>query len=170
MLYLANNPLNKTGYVVIPRDAQPPAQQPGENELQYNDRLMHLSKEFIKAHPDQFAKLCLIRSYEFWRPYPKFSQFQTAKIMIACLGTLLPLYACSLWGLVLLRKNWRHLGPLLAVLIASYALHLVFGVSIRYRFPIEPLLIPTAAYSVYWLLQKNFPGWITDESDTLGKS
>ncbi|HPO09245.1 MAG TPA: glycosyltransferase family 39 protein, partial [bacterium] len=56
MLFLANNPDNKTGYVVIPRDANPPPQESGETELEYNDRLGALAKEFIRENPGQFVK------------------------------------------------------------------------------------------------------------------
>ncbi|HPA45066.1 MAG TPA: glycosyltransferase 87 family protein [bacterium] len=148
MLFLANNPDNKTGYVVIPRDANPPPQESGETELEYNDRLGALAKEFIRENPGQFVKLCTMRLFGFWWPMPIYEKFVSRSLVLLSLFTLLPLFVMALGGIYMLKKEWRLLFPILSVVLSTYLLHLVFGVSMRYRFPIESLLIPPAAYCV----------------------
>ncbi|HOE12117.1 MAG TPA: hypothetical protein PLQ35_11070 [bacterium] len=146
MLFLANNPDNKTGYVVIPRDAVPPSPEFGETELQYNERLGALAKEFIRENPGQFVKLCLLRLIVFWWPMPVYEKFSSFPLVLLSLLTLLPLFGAALGGVVMLKKKWKLLLPILSVVLSTWLLHLVFGVSMRYRFPIESLLIPPAAY------------------------
>ncbi|MFH1742802.1 MAG: glycosyltransferase family 39 protein [bacterium] len=156
MLYLANNPGNQTGYVVIPRDADPPGQDLYENELEYNDRLGDLAKEFIRENPGRFLWLCGMRVCRFWWPVPVYEKFSSPLLLIGSFFTFMPLFAAALWGVVLLRREWRILLPILGVILATYLLHLVFGVSMRYRFPIEPLLIIPASYSLSLLFQSRF--------------
>ena len=149
MLYLANNPKNETGGVLIPRDAEPPPrQEPEENEVEWNERLSRLAKEFIRENPGRFLHLCGMRLYQFWRVTPMYESFRSPLFLMVCLGLYLPLFGAALCGFVLLRDKWRLLLPLLAIILSTYALHVIFGVSLRYRFPIEALLIPLAAYTV----------------------
>lgn len=149
MLYLANNPKNETGGVLIPRDAEPPPrQEPEENEVEWNERLSRLAKEFIRENPGRFLHLCGMRLYKFWRVTPMYESFRSPLVLAVCLGSFLPLFVFAVAGFALLRDKWRLLLPLLAVILSTYALHVIFGVSLRYRFPIEALLIPPAAYAV----------------------
>lgn len=153
MLYLANNPDNYTGGVVIDRDARPPDREPHENELEWNERLGHLAKQFIRENPGRFLHLCGMRLYNFWRVTPMFEGFSSPLLVAVCLGSFVPLFGAALCGFILLKERLRLFLPLLAVILSTYALHVVFGVSLRYRFPIEPLLIPAAAYSLSFVFQ-----------------
>ncbi len=148
MLFLANNPDNETGGVLIPRDANPPDRRPDESELEYNNRLGKLAKEFIRENPGQFLKLVGMRFYQFWRLTPMYETFSSVLTNTVCFLSFLPLFVGALYGMWLLRHRFRILLPILAVVLSTYAIHLVFGVSLRYRFPIESLLVPPAAYAV----------------------
>ena len=148
MLFLANNPDNETGGVVIPRDANPPDRHSDESELEYNNRLGALAKTFIRENPGRFLELVGMRLYQFWRVTPMYRSLSSPLTNTVCLLSYLPLFVGATGGIWLLRGRFRILLPILAVVLSTYAIHLIFGVSLRYRFPIESLLVPLAAYAV----------------------
>jgi hypothetical protein len=153
MLYLANNPDNHTGGVLIPRDARPPEREPGENEIEWNERLGRLAKEFIRENPGRFLHLCGMRLYQFWRVTPMYEGFTSPMLLLVSVGSYLPLFVFALTGFVMLRGKLKRLLPLFAIVLSTYGLHVVFGVSLRYRFPIEPLMIPPAVYGLSCILR-----------------
>lgn len=107
--------------------------------------------QFIKEHPGQFARLCAIRFYEFWKVYSPRVSLLPNLATVASFGVALPFFLLQLF-----RRGWRR-GPelLFTLMIASQtAVHTVFTSITRYRMPIEPLVVVMAAAGAIWVVDR----------------
>ncbi|MBL7190864.1 glycosyltransferase family 39 protein [bacterium] len=119
------------------------------NEIERDKILNHNVLEFIKANPVIFAKLCVLRFYQFFRVTPSHHPHLFFKIAAwGSFGWILPL---SLIGALLLLPSWRKM--LLIYLLIGYniATHTLTASGIPHRLPIDPFLILLAAYSLHWI-------------------
>lgn len=110
---------------------------------------------WIKQHPARFLELCAIRFRELWKIYsPRIGLMQNL-VSVASFGVVLPLFLVQL-----ARRGWRR-GPelLLVLMIAGQtAIHTAFTAVVRYRIPIEPLVVVMAAAALVWAVDRFRPG------------
>jgi 4-amino-4-deoxy-L-arabinose transferase-like glycosyltransferase len=155
-LYSSNNPgatgilthdsrlFRDEGSTLYPRDRFP-------NEARRSNLYQRDAMAFIRANPGRFLRLCAVRLGEFWKLYsPRVPVWQSL-LTIGSLGLALPFAL-----LHIVRRGWRR-GPelLLVILIASLsAVHAIYWSVIRYRMPIEPLVLALAAAGFTWLLDR----------------
>jgi len=155
-LYASNNPratgilthdfriFRDEGTEVYPRDRFP-------NEAQRSKRYMGDAVAFIRGNPGRFLRLCAVRLGEFWKLYSPRVPIWQSLLTICSFGLALPFAA-----LHVVRRGWqRGAAMLFVILIASQsAVHTVYWSVIRYRMPIEPLILALAAAGFMWLLDR----------------
>jgi hypothetical protein len=149
-LYLGNNPKNPNGGIDWSRDVEPDIAArllaiPNEVERQraFNDR----ATAYIKEHPGAFVRAALQKFVRLWNIIPNATEFRGVYALVSALtfGPVLLLAVASvLWQWC----QWRRLAPLLIVIGYFTLVHVVTIASLRYRLPIEPLLIVLAATTI----------------------
>ncbi len=112
-------------------------------ETSYVQMKQQQAMAFIKGHPREFSRLTCARIVCFWCGVYD-SGFSPGAIPTALFGLI---------GLTLLafRKRveaWRFFWPLLIVPIPYYITH----ADVRFRFPLEPLLMPLSGYAIITLI------------------
>jgi 4-amino-4-deoxy-L-arabinose transferase-like glycosyltransferase len=107
------------------------------------------AKEFILNNPAKFASLSLKRLFHFWRLYPVVVTKRNKILALASSGVIIPF---GFMGIILsLKKYWKKtIFPIL--LIGSFSFfHMVFTSSIRYRVPLDPLVIVFASFFIVYI-------------------
>jgi 4-amino-4-deoxy-L-arabinose transferase-like glycosyltransferase len=155
-LYSSNNPgatgilthdfllFRDEGSTIYPRDRFP-------NEARRSRLYQRDAMAFIRANPGRFLRLAAVRLGEFWKLYsPRVPVWQSL-LTICSFGLALPFAV-----LQVARRGWRRGSELLLViLIASLsAVHVIYWAVIRYRMPIEPLVLALAAAGFTGLLDR----------------
>lgn len=149
-LYISNNP-QATGVMVIDQAYvdRTRAQRFADFGEADRDKLFQMEAiEFIRANPFRFMELCLIRVVELWKLYSPRVPLSNSLVVIASFGIAIPFFL-----LQVIRRGWRR-GPemLLTLIILSHTgLHMVYGSTVRYRIPIEPLVLVMAISSLCWI-------------------
>ncbi len=148
VLWEGNNPCNKTGGVA-------------EHDWNYNDGLpenlgeLEIDRwkkkqaiDFITSSPSTFIDLAFKKIVRFWHFWPNDPQFQTWKYIAVSLASFVPVLFFALISIVTLKKQWRKTSLIWLFVLYYTMLHMVTIGSIRYRLPLEPLLIALAAASL----------------------
>jgi hypothetical protein len=106
---------------------------------------------FILENPYRFAELCFIRFIQFWKLYSPRVPLINSLAVIASLGLALPFFFIQV-----IRRGWRP-GPemlLLLVILCHTAVHVIYISIVRYRIPIEPMIVVMAIQGFYWALEQ----------------
>jgi hypothetical protein len=104
--------------------------------------------KYIMQNPSNFFKIASLKFIRFWRllPYtPIVGGSIAAKITTL---SLLPILLLACITLVTRRKNIMSFTPILGFIAFLTLVHMITIGSIRYRYPLEPLLIVFAAPSL----------------------
>ena len=104
---------------------------------------------FILENPRRFAELCFIRFIQFWKLYSPRVPLINSLAVIASFGVALPFFLIQV-----IRCGWRR-GPemlLLFIIICHTSVHVIYISIVRYRMPIEPMVIVMAIQGFYWAL------------------
>lgn len=153
-LWEANNPWNPHGGVPPPGTPYLDVVPEGLGELERDQYMKRLALDFIAEDPARFARLAVSKFVRFWNLWPNAEGFGRGVYMLASLLSFGPVLVLSLASLYVLRDRWRELG-LIWLFVGYYtALHMVALASIRYRLPLEPLLIACAAACAGRLLSR----------------
>ena len=98
--------------------------------------------EFIRNNPGTFLRLCWVRWLQFWKIWSPRAGLLANTISILSFGTLLALCVAGLAT----RAGRAEEAMLLAALTVLLSLvHAVDPSIVRYRLPVEPLMIAMAA-------------------------
>jgi 4-amino-4-deoxy-L-arabinose transferase-like glycosyltransferase len=150
-LYISNNP-SATGILAVDyaRFAEIVQREyPGGawDEASRSRVFKAAALEFIRENPFRFVQLCVIRFLQFWKVYSPRVPLSHSVVVIATFGVALPFFLIEI-----LRGGWRSpAGMLLLLLISCHtAVHVVFTSIVRYRIPIEPLVIVLALAGFCW--------------------
>jgi hypothetical protein len=124
------------------------------NEVTRNGFLFRKALGFIAEHPLQFAQQTIIRVLRFWT-YMRPQEGWIAEIPLVMYLILILLAGFSL----LLRQAKSREMQLVLLFLISLPLPYYFTLVniFRYRFPIEPLLIIFASYTIYRLIARAMP-------------
>ena len=110
------------------------------------DALMkRLALDYMKEDPARTARVMLKKFHRFWNPWPNAEGYDKGLYKLAAVASFGPVLLLSLAGLWVLRDRWREWGVIWLFVGYLTALHMVAMGSIRYRLPLEPLLIACAA-------------------------
>ncbi len=112
-----------------------PAFWPLDEEAQ--DRaLRDAAVSFARAHPSRVAWLAVAKSARFWSPWPNAEGFTSFWLALPSALIVVPQYVLILIGSWNLRRDRRALVLLGLPLAYTFALHLLFVSSMRYRIPV----------------------------------
>jgi hypothetical protein len=146
-LYLGNNRNNTDAGIDWGHDVEPDvvAKLNVLPELQRQRAYNKAALDYIRQNPGVFIRAAAKRFIRFWNIVPNAGEFRSgvyAIISIASFGSIL------LLALVCTARRWRYwrvLAPLYLIIGYFTFVHVVTIASLRYRFPVEPLLIIMAA-------------------------
>lgn len=147
-LWEGNNPWNDYGGVARPGWGYLEDLPPGLNELEKDRWEKERAVEHIRSDPARFLRLSVKKFLRFWNLTPNAEEFDQPLYRWISLLSFGPVLCLSLLSPLLLWRRWRQWG--LLWLFAAYytALHVIALGSIRYRLPLEPLLIAMAGASL----------------------
>jgi len=120
----------------------------GLGEIQTNNWQKKKAIDFIKAYPYNFIKLCWKKFLRFWHLWPNFHWFNHGIykwISLLSFGPILLLSIASLW---FLRHEWKKTGIIWIFFSYYTCVHIITVGSIRYRLPLEPLMIALACATI----------------------
>lgn len=154
-LYLGNNPHNRNAGLNWKSDVEPEvvariAALPDETARQR--AFGEAATGYIKAHPAVFLQNVWKKFVRFWNVVPNAAEFKGGIYAAVSLASFGPVLLLAIVGTVRSRRSWRRLVPILLIVGYFTAVHSVVIASLRYRLPIEPLLIALAAGPVATLL------------------
>ncbi|MCK9918538.1 glycosyltransferase family 39 protein [Microbacteriaceae bacterium K1510] len=147
-LYLGNNRNNPNVGIDWAQDAEPDvvaAINALPDELARQHAYAKAARDYIESNPMTFVRAAALKFLRFWNVVPNASEYRSrfyALISVASFGSILILaLVCVLrqW------RRWRILAPIYLIIGYFTFIHIVTIASLRYRFPIEPLLIVMAA-------------------------
>lgn len=151
-LYEANSPRGTGGPAM--EEVGWPKEVSGMSEVERDRFLTRQALLFIRQHPLNFLKLAFVKLARFWNVVPNFAEYRSPGYVLVSLVCFTPVLILGLWGIVITLKEKGGIVPsILALPILYYTLlHMVFIGSIRYRIPIDALLILFASHRVTsWL-------------------
>lgn len=125
---------------------------------------------FIKGNPGFFLRAALHKFARFWNVLPNHPSLQRGLYMWGSVLSFGPILLLSLAAPFVLRRAWRDV--LLLWGFAGYytLLHMVTIGSIRYRLPLEPLLLAMAAAVLVRLFDVSARRFGIDARNTQGKA
>jgi hypothetical protein len=104
--------------------------------------------DFVRARPGRAGWLALVKAGRFWSPWPNAEAFYSPVLAVASAVVTLPVFALISLGLWDRRRDARALALLALPLAYTFALHLVFVSSMRYRVP--PLVPALGLAALGW--------------------
>jgi 4-amino-4-deoxy-L-arabinose transferase-like glycosyltransferase len=146
-LYLGNNPNNPDAGIDWATNVEPArvatiAALP--DELARQSAFAKTARDYIVDNPGAFARAAAKKFVRFWNIAPNAGEFRGIYAVISA-ASFGPVLALALLAVVRLWRQWRLLTPLYLIIAYFTVVHVVTIASLRYRFPIEPLLIVLAA-------------------------
>lgn len=156
--YWANHPVHGTDFKDVLGPGDPTYQDlvPAElrvlDEAALDQALLRRGLAFVRDDPIRYARLSQSRLddyFKFW-PSPESSRVSNLSRVLS-FGIALPFMLAGLW---MSRRNWRRTMPLLIFSLVYTAVHLLSWALIRYRLPVDAVLLVFAAVAVERLLAR----------------
>jgi len=145
-LLSGNNPSNQTGGIDTKLIDSILKFKGIENPVERDKAMGAYAWNYIKSDPRHFLQQAVLKFERFWLPWPHSEGYRSPIFLLLALLSF-PLVVLMAVVFVVWRgyAHWRQIMP--TVLFVGYltAIHMVFPGSIRYRLPLEPLLIILAA-------------------------
>ena len=145
-LYAGNNPLNKSGGGTRPEDVDLTPFYIIQDPLERNKALKEAAFDYIVENPGNFIYMAGVKFIRFWRLYPYVKDYQQWHVILTSILTYGFVLICAIgFALQKSKKCKLPLLPIFATIAYLTLVHMITVGSIRYRFPLEPLLIIFAA-------------------------
>jgi hypothetical protein len=154
VLWEGNNPWNETGGVSKPEWPYLDDRPRGLGELESDRWEKERAMAYVRDNPLRFMKISILRLVRFWNVWPNASEYRSWMYRIASLMSFGPVIILAIASLWIHRRRWRQTGVIWLTTVYFTAIHMITIGSLRYRLPLEPLLISLAAASLCWLLAK----------------
>ena len=150
-IYAGNNILNKTGGGIGQRDV---------NHRLILDSFQHdyfkadkvfktQTYNFIKNNPKEFANITFKKFVKFWKFYPSADEYSGLKYKIISTISYGSVFILTLFFITFYsRKFLKKIFPLIVTMFFFTFIYSLTIVSLRYRFPIEPMMIILSSYSI----------------------
>ena len=125
------------------------------NEIERDAFFYKKAKELIKKEPKNFIRRFFIKFFKLWRLYPhraKTYAHSDNLLMIVSLlsyGLLLPFF---IYGAIISLKNLSNTFLLYLPLISYSLIYSIYWSQIRYRLPLEPIVIIFASYGIDYIM------------------
>ncbi len=123
---------------------EPPVRD-GETEVERSRRMLRAGLHHAATHPGRTLRLVPKKFWNMWRPWTAGSSTMSTVTASTQYLLLMALYG---WGLWRLRHRWRSFAILHLPVIYSLALHTILSSTVRYRYPLLPLVMVVAACGI----------------------
>ena len=162
VLYSGNNKLNKTGGGNYPEDFNFDIVEGIDDPIKKDKIMKESAIKFIIENPEKFIKLCIKRFLRFYNIVPNYKKdnilsedFKFSTVNLVSMISMVGLYFFSLLTLIKLnKKTFVKLLPLLTYTVLLTGIHVITIASIRYRFPIEFILLILSSFSINLIFDK----------------
>lgn len=147
-LYLGNNPKNPDAGVDWNTNAEPAviaAIGALPDEVARQRAYNKAARDYIIENPAAFLRAAGKKFLRFWNVIPNDQSFRTPFYSIVSAASFGPMLALALVCAFRRYRDWRLLAPLYLIIGYFTFVHIVTIASLRYRLPLEPLLIVLAA-------------------------
>jgi hypothetical protein len=130
------------------------------NEAALDRYLLQRGIEFVKADPVRYARVSVSRAREFFKFWPSADSGRLSNVVrVLSFGVLLPLIAIGIAMVFPGRRGEYRRGASGALLLVSVAAvyslaHLLTWTLVRYRLPVDALLMPVAGVAVVALVSR----------------
>jgi len=169
--FWANHPIHGTYSALLEGSSYQdliPVELRSLNEAELDSALMRLGLGFVWDEPGRYALLCLNRTVEHFKFWPSPDSSTISNISrVGSFGLFLPF---MLYGLVLSFRKWRaYLLPYLFIVVYC-GIHLLTWAGIRYRLPVDAVLVPFAGLAVVDLVgrvRRRWRGAATRQDDKM---
>jgi len=154
-LYLGNNANNPEAGIDWATDADHEFTDKTNSipdELERQRVFKEAAVNYIKTDPANFLRLAFKKFKRFWNIVPNAAEYRTGLYATISALSFGPILAFALICAVIRWRQWRLLAPLYLVIGYFTVVHIVTIASLRYRFPVEPLLIVLAAEPIAALI------------------
>jgi len=123
-----------------------------QNDAEITSRLLKMGLENVIRDPGHFALLTLTRLREYFTFWPTSDSSLIANTLrMTSFGLMWPF---AVGGIYLTRKRWNDLLPLYLFMIIHTGVYAVTWTMIRYRMPIDAVLIPFSAVALIYLYKR----------------
>ena len=149
VFYSGNNPLNQTGGGIGGQDFDEKKFTDIVNPVERDRALWNAGANYIAENPQRFLKLAALKFLRFWRLWPYVQDYASPLYVVVSLVSFLPVLVLSIIYLII--WGWRdriRVAPILAWGAYLTLIHMIFIGSLRYRLPLEPLMIVLAAVAI----------------------
>jgi hypothetical protein len=151
VLYAGNNPMNMSGGGIsrIDYDIASVFGDQLPSSIAKVDRILKdTAIEYIRNNPGNFFKIAGVKFVRLWSLIPYTAVVKGNKLALITTLSLLPVIVFAFATLLIRRDLLWHLTPILGFIAYLTLVHMITIGSIRYRYPLEPLLIMIAAPSL----------------------
>lgn len=123
-----------------------------QNDAEITNRLLWMGIRNVLNDPGHFILLTIGRLREFFKFWPTSDSTLLANLLRAfSFGIMWPFVVA---GLLLSRKQWRELTPLWLFMLIHTGVHSISWTMIRYRIPLDAVLIPFAASALLAIFER----------------
>lgn len=165
--YWGNHPIHGTRFIpILPADGESyaeliPPELLGLNEGQLDQALLREAIKIIAANPQRFLSLSMSRAIEYFKFWPVSDSNVVSNLSrVGSFALFLPFMLYGLWRSFRLIQKPDYPGQtadilLLYLLMIVYtAVHLASWTLIRYRLPVDVILLIFAALGIYGVVNK----------------
>ncbi len=122
------------------------------NEIERNDYFKRLAREAVAGDPPRALRLAAVKIARTWSPVPLSAEYGGRSLYLLVAGAYAtPLFLLAIAGLFASPPGRGGKWFLAAPMIYFTAVHAMSVGSLRYRFPVEPLLAVSAAAGLMWI-------------------
>jgi hypothetical protein len=152
-LYSAQHPLHGTNFQAFTAAPLPADIDPfPENEAQWDNVLMRRGLQFIIEDPGRYIVLSLSRAADYFMFWPSSETTTINNIgRVISFGLFLPV---MIYGLLLSRHQWRRFELFYIFILFYSLLHLMTWSMVRYRLPVDALLLIFASLGILDLINR----------------
>jgi len=147
-LYVGNNPHNLEAGIDWATDVEPDVfarinAMPDEVARQraFSERALG----YIKQNPGTFLRAAVKKFVRFWNVIPNATEFRSGLYSLVSALSFGPVLILAIACALRRWRQWRVLAPIYLIVGYFTFVHVVTIASLRYRLPLEPLLIAMAA-------------------------
>ena len=124
------------------------------NEVEQDNVYKAAAIKNIRNEPLKFINRMGVKFLEYWKVVSPRSTTRNNLISAISYGVVL---LTAVFGFILsYRKYWEKILLLILVLAYASLIHMVFFALVRYRFPVEPILIILSAYTISKAIRCDF--------------
>ncbi|MDA1087986.1 MAG: glycosyltransferase family 39 protein [Verrucomicrobia bacterium] len=153
MIYGSNSPSatgGSGGWYSRGVDYRVPPELEGGGEAESSRRLVKAGMAYMVTHPGRTAALVPRKLWNMWRPWVAGASWLSALLAGSFYVVVV---ALAVTAMVLNRRRWMEWSLIYLVLLYVISLHALLMSTVRYRYPVMPLLMLLAASALDQVLQ-----------------